>query len=296
MAATETIQESKITDDFKWNLLQKKMQEVQVLRVFSAFRAKNIDPILIKGLAAAQYYPEPGSRLSSDFDVAVPADDFEAATAVAVSPSANGIAVDVHRELRHLDTLEWDDLFENSRLLQVEGGEIRVLRPEDNLRVLSVHWLNDGGTDKEKLWDIYYAVKNRPPDFDWRRCLETVSKKRRRWITAAIGLAHRYLDLNLDDTPIKDEAVSLPKWLVREVEREWASGVQLMQVDFFLNDPAMLFAQIKKRLRPNSLQATIEMEGSFDARTRIYYQMGSFLKRTMPFFRRISYRIMPRSQ
>jgi len=288
VAGTETDQDKQITDEFKWNLLNKKKQEVQALRAFTAFREKGIEPILIKGLAAAQFYPEPGSRASIDMDLAVPAKDFDAAFEVAVSPAAKGIGIDLHRELRHLDTVEWSDLFENSRRLKVEGGDIRVLRPEDHLRVLCVHWLNDGGAEKVKLWDIYYAVENRPADFDWERCLETVSKTRRRWITCTIGLAHHYLGLPLDSTPVKDEAEQLPEWLPRELEREWASSVRLMPLHIYLNNRPALFAQIRKRLRPNAIQATIEMEGSFDAKTRAFYQIGNIFKRIMPSYQRIS--------
>ena len=278
----------KMTDEHKWNLLQKKTHEVQAFRVFEAFRAAGIEPILIKGLAAAQNYPEPGSRFSVDMDLAVASDDFEKASDVAVSPATKNIGIDIHRELRHLDTVGWQDLFINSRLIEVEGGNVRVLRPEDHLRVLCVHWLNDGGANKDKLWDIYYAVKNRPADFDWDRCLNIVSKTRRRWIVCAIGLARHYLQLNLDDTPIKGEADDLPAWLIREVEREWSSSTVLRPIHVYLNDASAFFAQIKKRLRPNAIQATIEMEGSFDARTRAHYQIGNIFKRIMPSYKRMS--------
>jgi hypothetical protein len=283
-----SVQKAQITDELKWNLLQKKLQETRAVQAFAAFRDNGIEPILIKGLAAAQFYPEPGSRASSDIDLAVPNKDFDAALAVATSLSAKRIGIDIHREFRHLDTLAWEDLFENSRLLQLKEGTVRVLRPEDNLRVLCVHWLNDGGAYKDRLWDIYYAVKNRPADFDWDRCLNSVSKVRRRWIVCTLGLTRRYLELSLDDTPVNDEAYDLPKWLIRELEREWASEIRLMPLYIYLKNMAALFAQIKKRLRPNAIQVTIEMEGSFDARTRLFYQVGNIFKRIMPSYQRIS--------
>ena len=37
--------------------------------------------------------------------------------------------------------------------------------------------------------------------------------------------------------------------------------------------------------------ATVEMEGSFDARTRVFYQMRSFFHRLMPSYRRVTHTI-----
>ncbi len=294
MGETYTVQEAAITDETRWNLLQKKARDMRAVSAFTLFRENGIEPILIKGLAAAQFYPEPSSRDSVDMDLAVSADDFAAASVISKTEAANRLNIDLHCELRHLDTVEWHDLFKNSRLMEVEDAEIRILRPEDHLRVLCVHWLNDGGAYKEKLWDIYYAVKNRPPDFDWKRCLDPVNHTRRRWIAYTLGLAHHYLDLNLDDTPIREEAYNLPQWIIREIEREWASGVPLLPLHVILQNRTMLFKQIRKRLRPNPIQATIDMEGSFDAKTRVFYQIGSIFKRIIPSFRRISNRIMSR--
>ncbi len=106
-----------ITDDSRWNLLQEKAMAVRALQAFTLFRENGIEPILIKGLAAARFYPEPGSRASIDMDLAVSSVDFETASQIAISAAANGLAIDLHRELRHLDTVDWSDLFENSRLL-----------------------------------------------------------------------------------------------------------------------------------------------------------------------------------
>jgi len=285
---TATFHEDAITDDSRWNLLQAKVQETRALKAFTLFRDNGIEPILIKGLSAAQYYPEPGSRDSVDMDLAVPAADFENAQSVANSMH---LGIDLHRELRHHDTVEWSNLFANTRLMPVEGGDIRVLRPEDNLRVLCVHWLTNGGEEKHRLWDIYYAVANRPADFDWHRFLNVVSENRRRWLIYTLGLTHRYLDLDLSDTPVNDEARELPLWLVKAVEKEWKSGVPLLALHTLLRNPEMLVKQLKKRLPPNPIMATVEMEGSFDARTRVFYQMRSFFHRLMPSYRRVTHTI-----
>ena len=275
-----------ITDEVRWNLLQRKTQEKRSLQAFTLFREHEIEPILIKGLAAARYYPPTQSRFSLDMDLAVSASDFHNATLIAQGPSANGLAIDLHRELRHLDSVEWDDLFANSQVLVFEGGNIRVLRPEDHLRVLAVHWLTDGGSYKERLWDIYYIIHNRTADFDWDRLLNSVSLRRRRWLICTIGLASRYLGLDLDGTPIKDEVRDLPSWLTNTVEREWKSDMPLMPLHTNLHDRAILMRQIRKRMWPNPITATVMMEGSFDAKIRAFYRIGNILQRIGPSFRR----------
>lgn len=282
-----------INDEARWNLLQKKTQEIRVVQAFELFRKNGIEPILIKGYAAARNYPDSETRLSLDIDFAVAGDDFDRARQI---ETPEGIGIDVHRELRHLDTLGWDDLFENSELIAIDGCQARVLRAEDHLRVLCVHWLTDGGSDKTRLWDIYYAVANRPPDFDWGRCLDVVTPHRRRWLVATVGLAHRYLGLDLSTTPIENEARDLPKWLVRTVEREWAAETKTRPLETAVFEPAMFVKQFAKRLRPNPIRATVEAEGDFDAKTRVFYQIGNFLSRIRPTFRRISKTLRGSSQ
>lgn len=264
-----------------WDLLARKVQRITTARAVSIFRTYGIDGVVIKGLAAHLSYPDHHFRNSVDVDIAAsPTEDMVALAAVS---SANvDINIDLHRGLRHLDTVAWDDLFENSRLIDIDGTLIRMLRPEDHLRVLCVHWLNDGGANRERLWDVYYAVANRPADFDWDRCLNIVSATRRRWIICAIGLAHKYLDLNIDDLHFADEAKDLPRWLIKTVEKEWASDVRLMPLQMFLDDRKQLWKQVKKRIPPNPIESIIETEGSFDSRFRIHYQIIAGTKRLWP--------------
>ncbi len=163
--------------DRRWYLIQYKSQEYKIVKTFELFRKNKIEPILIKGWAAAKYYPQKEERLFLDIDICVAPSEFEKAAKILVSCNTEGLMIDLHNGLRHLDTVEWDDLFENTELVELEATNIRVLRPEDHLRVLCVHWLNDGAANKQRLWDIYYAVENRAPDFDWDRCLQTVDEK-----------------------------------------------------------------------------------------------------------------------
>lgn len=278
------------SDEARWSVLQRKLQAVRAVRAFGLFREQGIEPVLIKGLAAAEFYPPGKVRDSVDMDLAVAAEDYERAVQIGKDAAPLGLAIDVHRELRHLDTVPWDDLVANSRRIEAEGSTIRVLRPEDHLRVLCVHWLTDGGEEREKLWDIYYAIENRPADFDWHRFLDVVSPTRRRWLVCTIGLAHRFLGLRIDDTPVAAEALDIPEWLPKAVEREWRRGVKLWPMHVILKNPRMLAQQIGKRLRPNPVFATVDMEGSFDstAGRRFIYKLGQAFKRFGPMYRRLA--------
>jgi hypothetical protein len=173
---------------------------------------------LIKGWAAGLRYSRPWDRVFSDIDIAVDPSDYERAFELL---NGNYPMVDLHRGLRHHDTLEWRDVYKNSRIVNLGDREIRILCEEDHLRVLCVHWLTDGGAYKKKLLDVYYAVANRSDDFDWRRCLESVNERRRKWIIYTIGLAHRYYQLEIDDLPFAREAKNIPAWLIETLEKEW---------------------------------------------------------------------------
>lgn len=276
-------------DESRWYLLTKKRIEDRITSAFRVFRYSGIEPILIKGWAAARNYPEGTPRFYGDIDLAVGADDFELARELTNDPTSGVIGVDLHRELRHLDTLSWDTILANSKLVNLEDEQIRILSAEDHLRVLCVHWLTDGGANRERLWDIVYAVRYRPPDFDWKNCLDVVNENRRGWIIATIGLANKYMELEIDDLPFADEARSLPRWFTRCVEKEWASGEEHWPLWASLKNPARFLRQVRKRIPPNPIQATINCEGPINEDGRIRYQLldtvgrlGPSIRRTIP--------------
>lgn len=274
-------------DEFRWYLLRKKRAEECILSSFKSFRDAGIEPILIKGWAAARNYPEKKPRFFGDIDLAVSKADYDRALVLTDTPDSGVLGVDLHRELRHLDTLGWPELLSNSELVDLDGDKVRILCPEDHLRVLCVHWLTNGAESRERLWDIAYAVQNRPANFSWSKCLDVVSANRRGWIISTIGLAHKYLGLDLEGLPFKDEAKKLPGWLTRCVEREWSRGIDHRPLHTALKDRRALMQQIRKRIPPNPIQATIDCEGKFDDGSRIGYQLRDVLIRLTPSIKRV---------
>lgn len=271
--------------DGRWLGLYAQKMEAETARAFRCFRSQNIEPVLIKGWAAARNYPPGVFRSYSDIDLAVPAVDYDRAVQILASEQAQGIGVDLHKELRQLDTKPWMEICADSQIVELDDCAIRIPSPEDHLRILSTHWLNDGGENKDRLWDIYYAVANRPDSFNWERCLNDAGEVRGGWVTAVIGLANRYLGLKIDDLPFKDAAKDLPAWIIRTVEREWSSAIPLRSLHTCLSDPVELFRQIRKRLPPNPLQATIEAEGDLRKGGQRRYQLQGIKRKAVPVIR-----------
>jgi hypothetical protein len=268
-------------------LLTHKVQERRLNEVWDKFLKAGLHPILIKGWATGLFYPNPADRLYVDFDLVFDPNEFAEAQDF-VKKTQMDFLIDLHRGARHLDSLSFSELYQNSVLKNCGNGKIRVPSDEDHLRIICVHWLNDGGADKDKLWDIYYAVENRRADFDWDKCLNVVSPKRRFWIVSAIGLAHHYLNLRMEGIPFSPEFKKIPKWVYRTVEKEWASGVRLLPLHHVLHNKKGLWVQIRKRIPPNPIQATIEVNGAIDQTPRIFYQMADIFKRLFPSWKRIS--------
>ncbi|HEV7645458.1 MAG TPA: nucleotidyltransferase family protein [Pyrinomonadaceae bacterium] len=266
-----------VDDDKRWVIIQTTLHKDHLERVFKLLRGGGVEPLLIKGWAAVRHYPEGEGRTPGDLDLCVSPAQFEKAIKILKALEIS-IPVDIHLGLRHLDTLPLEKLLERSELIRVGESDIRILCDEDHLRVMAVHWLNDGGAYREKLKDIHFAVEDRAEDFDWDKCLNAVDVRRRRWIVCAILLSHKYFGTKIENTPIAGEK-ELPRWLIRAIEKEWASPVRLQPVTSIFIDPKRLWQQFRKRVPPNPLQATIELGGDFDRYPRAIYQTADIFYR-----------------
>jgi hypothetical protein len=271
-------------DRNKYRILTYQLNVQKVGKICREFAFQGIEPVLIKGLAAAINYPKPFLRVFSDIDLAVDPESFEDARKIV---RENKLNVDLHRGLRHLDTFEWDDLFKNSELLELNKTTIRVLRAEDHLRVLCVHWLNDGGADRTRLWDIFFALQNKPAGFDWERFIGGVSEKRKKWLMTVILLARDYIGMSIAGLPSEFEKYEIPGWVKKEVEKEWGSDYRLTPIHHVLNDGRQLCRQVLKRLPPNALQAVVENEDFMPVSPAYTLYIKNILKRLKPSLKRV---------
>jgi len=281
------LKHKQLSDSERWHLLEKIRKETDIVSLFSIFRERGLNPTIFKGWAISRYFPISQPRQYNDIDVIVDSSIFPSATQFAKSEYFRRLRIDLHNELRELDTVLWDTVFSRTQLVKIGETDIRVLCPEDHLRVLCSHWLMDGGEFRHRLWDFYYLIDATRDTFDWDLCLRDISPNRREWVECVVGLTHKYLDLNIDDLPFAEKIRELPKWLIKAVENEWEQGVPQRPILTTLNNPKEFIKQFKKRISPNPLRAVVDMEGSFYRPKLTYYRIGSFFKRGSAMIKRI---------
>ncbi len=275
-----------MNDENRWHILQSKMKRNRASELIAALEDRGVEAVLIKGAAVARFYPPDLARPSIDIDLAVDPQQFDIVTELLRGGELGPQDVDLHKGLRHFDKRDWSEVYAKTKVLDIEGSRLRVLSEEDQLRVTCIHWLADGGERKERLRDIYYLVKNRPAGFDWDYALDANGPVRRGWVVSAIGIAHRFLDLDIESLPFAEEARNLPEWLPAALENRWNDTVKFEPLDNLLRDPVNLLRQLRRRFPPNPIMSTIMTEGVFDSRNRLRYQVSYFAQRAGPSLKR----------
>lgn len=289
-------------DEFKQAFLLSKLhsmiREEQTLATFQFLSSCRIAPFIIKGWVAARQYPDSGYRPYGDVDVCLSPEDYEKALAAVWDAPPESGAIDLHRpasrraahgrsllkvgdDFMELADRDWDDVVARSITIPAAGGEIRVLCPEDHLRVLALHYLKHGGFRPLWLCDIAAAVESRSPDFDWDRALGG-DPWRARCVQATLLLAHELLGMKLDGVP-SNELSQTPRWLVPAVLREWEqpwrwpAGRPTIG-GTLLDRPATLFREAARRW-PGALESTINLCGPMNDLPRLPLQLAQLVRR-----------------
>jgi putative nucleotidyltransferase-like protein len=259
--------------------------ERKLVEVFRVLRSSEVEPILIKGWAIARAYPEAGLRPSGDIDLYVSPEQHAKARAVLNAARRQQYWVDLdHDEISRFSDFNFAELSGRSELVNLDGTEIRVMSAEDHLRILCLHLLKHGAWRPLWLCDVGAALESRLPNFDWDRCFGR-NKRRADWIACTIGLANRLLGAELGDVPVKNRANSLPGWLISSVLKQWGAPYPPNLTSFATQlkagwwKPDILSA-IRQRW-PSPIQATVDANGRFDNTTRLPFQLGNCIARTV---------------
>ena len=275
---------------YRLHALQSAIHQRDIQNSLTLVRSASVEPILVKGWAVARLYPDVSLRPYGDLDLCVAPTQYHAATRVLEKEVNKPYRVDLHRGFKTLDHNSWDELYSRSHLVKLGDIEVRVLCPEDHLRVLCFHFLREGAWRPLWLGDIAVALETRPPDFDWD--LFTGPKDRRRkWFACAIALADLLLGASMDGVPETLRARQLPSWFLPSVLKEWEVRSMSHRHTTPMNTTWRAPAQTLKleSLRshwPNAIEATIGVNGPFNEMPRLPFQLGNCAVRTIAFLRR----------
>jgi len=276
---------------YRGQALQSALQEWEVGHVFALLRSADVEPVLLKGRAAAMLYPERSLRPPGDIDLCVRPERYEAARAALWGPGRVGTSV---TDLRHDgDALSgaggWDAFYARTRLMDLNGAEVRVLGREDQLRFLCLHLLRHSAYRPLWLCDVAAALESAPPDFDWEVALGEGGLMRNR-VVCVLDLACRLLGARREGTPEEARAVRAPPWLVAEVLRQWerpttADHLPREPMAVSLRNPARALPALLSRW-PDPIRAFVGLNRPFDERARLPGQLKFYVVRSAAFLSR----------
>ncbi|MEK6285201.1 MAG: nucleotidyltransferase family protein [Acidobacteriota bacterium] len=277
---------------YRLHSIGSKLREHSIKQVLSVLHSAGVEPLLVKGWAVARLYPEAGLRPYGDIDLVVRREQHALARETLRSVKVFHW-VDLHEGAGSLDKRPIEDLYARSRIVELDDVAVRVLAPEDHLRLLCVHMLRHSVHRPLWLCDIAASLESRAENFDWDICLGK-DKARANWVTCAIGLAHRLLGAEVGGTPLASNAMKLPQWLISDVLKQWETPYSMSQAPVthhapmakYIRHPRGVLADLKRRW-PNPIEATVYTGGRLNELPRLPFQIGECVGRTAMFIARL---------
>ena len=238
---------------YRLHTIQAAVHELELTRAVGLLRCAGIEPLLAKGWAIARLYPESGLRPYADLDLLVPREAYEVAVA---TPGVLRSRVDLHAWFGDLDDRPLRELYRRSQVVALGDVDIRMLGPEDHLRLQCLHQLRHGFWRPTWLCDVGVALDCLPEAFDWEYFLSG-NERRSSWVLCVLRVAQQILGARLDAPQEGRMAVELPEWLVPAVLRAWGAGHPDYDRVFssFLRHPAGVLRAVRARW-PSRIQAT----------------------------------------
>ncbi|MEK6261641.1 MAG: nucleotidyltransferase family protein [Planctomycetota bacterium] len=201
-------------------LMQCAQHELRLKLVYQRLRANGIEPVLIKGWSVTRHYANPMARFTLDVDVCVPREQLSVAEKVISELGLPLGSIDLHGGIDDLADRGWQAVFDRTELEPLHGDQVRVLCPEEQLRLVCLHFWRHRCNRAVWLCDIAALLEARSKAFDWDLCLAGRRRDADR-IKAAVSLAAKLLKARLD-APWGEEAIKrLPDWLVNSVLEGW---------------------------------------------------------------------------
>lgn len=273
-----------LRDAYRYATLEAAVRERHIVQTLTILRGAGVEPLLVKGWAATRYYPESGLRLYGDVDLCVWPEQYDAALGALSGRAAETGVVELHSGAADLTPALFEELYRRSRLVGLGNTEVRVLGPEDHLAYICMHLLRHGARRPLWLCDVAVALESLPENFDWDYFLRGC-RRRTDWLIVTINLAGDLLGARFKAPPSMRGGGRFPPWLRPAVLRQWgtlAHHIGTFPMAFFFLRPAGTLHALRLRW-PNPIQATVSLEGPFNAWPRLPFQLGECLLRTLRF-------------
>jgi len=196
-------------------------QERLLVDSWRSLEAAGLQPILIKGWSSARLYRDPSRRLLGDIDVCFTPADLQVALDLRKTSPGTLWNADLHEGVPDLPDRSWDEVFARTRLVALDGVQIRILALEDHLRLVCRHLLRSGAQHEKMILDVAATLEAIGPAFDWDEALRG-DWRITRWVLALVGLAHVLYQAPIADEHIRQLA-RCPQWLVEFGPQIWST-------------------------------------------------------------------------
>lgn len=272
--------------------------EAELERVLLAFQAVGIRSILLKGWSVGRLYPESGLRPSGDIDLWIDPVQLAQASEVLKTVASGRQSIDLdHDQFRRFENRSFADFYDSCDTVRLGLTPIKVLRREDQTRILCLHFLKHGGWRPIWLCDIAVLLESDSAAFRWELCLGRHAL-RARWIGCTVALARDLLGARIPSGAPRCVTSSPPGWFARTVLTEWSNPLAPNAPSLAHVIPGLRSRAWKVKLAVrgrwrNPIQATVDCNGAFDALPRLPYQLWDGVSRARRFLTSHSNSLVP---
>jgi len=278
-------QAAELRDNFRQQTLRDRLMERHLAEIIPFFRKRGIEPVLGKGWAVGRLYPSVGLRPYGDLDLLIPPSQLPAAEAALLERDRPPAPVELHATFRQLLDRTPEELVARAQTALLDDVEVRVLAPEDHLRLLSLHGLRHGLWRPTWLCDVAVFldwISSDPASFDWELCTSG-DQWRSEGVRCGLGLARDLLgaDLEAAGVPRAWQDPPLPSWLAQATLRSWGTAKHYLHVGGpleLLGHPLRLL-EVARLKWATPMEVTSRCEAPWDDTPRFPHQVMDYLSR-----------------
>jgi hypothetical protein len=246
--------------------------EERLIAALGALKEHGFAPVLLKGWSAARAYPAPGLRPFVDHDLWLERGAAKDLRTLGLPLGEWG--VDPHPTIADLDDRPVGALLERTVRVELLGQEVRILGPEDRLRLGALHLARHGASRPVWLCDLALELESERIDWPY---LRSGAMFRTRWTEQILALAVRLLGAQAPQVELPPPSPAIE----RAVLVEWGRAPrELSRLSDLLSTPGRLPVALWSRW-PNPIAARLALRGGIDDGPDLLYQLAAVGRRAL---------------